>query len=264
MPFHRHRQRLFHILIGLVIGSIASSLVWAASGGSTDVRIGARVLEDGRVEVALQQQLAQYEHDDGTIEREWGPLLRPAARFVATDAVPNRWYSSSVLTIEVDEPAPPAATDIGPYEIAGTPTGNRPFNDQTLFCVVTHGTPGDFFWFQVYSAFADAAQWNDIGLRGEMHEHATDQALAIDRCVDDGAAAIATTLADAEALAGSLQRATQAGVRVVTFNSGADRATSVGSSVHVALDEVAVGRMAAEEFSNRGVSGDLLCLLHEP
>ena len=89
---------------------------------------------------------------------------------------------------------------VGPFQIIGTPTSGRPFDDQTLFCVITHGNPGDFFWYQVYSAFADAKAWNGINLRAEMYEVGTDQAAGIDQCVDDGAAAIATTLADVDAL----------------------------------------------------------------
>ena len=271
-----NRQRLLYIIVGLVLGAIATSLVWAAHGGSADVRLAARVLDDGRVEVALQQR----EATEGADAPAWGELNEPTLRFLAADAEPNRWYYSSELSIEVSEaeadamqseaaePAPedsgpPAVSLIGPFEIVGTPTGNRPFTAETLFCAVTHGNPSDFFWFQVYSAFADAQYWNDINLRAEMRETGVEQAAAIDQCVDDGAAAIATSLADVDALRDSLDRATAAGVRVVTFNSGADQATAVGAAAHVALDEVAVGRMAAQEFERRGVVGDLLCILHE-
>ena len=277
MTSPNHRQRLVYILVGLIVGAIASSMAWAANGGSADVRLAARVLEDGRVEVALQQADDRGDSTDGS----WSELQRPEARFLAADAERGRWHYSTPLSLafahsdadepetteqaELEEPAAASiTTEIGPFEIVGTPTGNRPFTDETLFCVVTHGVPADFFWFQVYSAFADAQAWNDINLRTEMRETGAEQAMAIDECVADGAAAIATTLADVDALAGSLQRATEAGVRLATFNSGSDRATGVGSSVHVALDEIAVGRAAAAESDRHGGSGDLLCILHEP
>ena len=282
MNLYANRQRLLYIVVGLVLGAIATSLGWAASGGSTDVRLAARVLDDGRVEIALQQRPAP----EGSDAPAWGELQQPTSRFLAADAERNRWYYSSDLSLEVGEPdadamaseameskaaepapvdaGPPAVTQIGPFEVVGTPTGNRPFNAETLFCVVTHGNPSDFFWFQVYSAFADAQYWNDINLRAEMRETGAEQAAAIDQCVEDGAAALATSLADVDALRESLDRATAAGVRVVTFNSGADQATAVGSAAHVALDEIAVGRLAAEEFERREASGDLLCILHEP
>ena len=280
MDRHGNRQRILYVLIGLVLGALATSLVWAASGGTAEVRLAARVLDDGRVEVALQQQ-----HATADAEPTWSDLHRPSSRFLPAQSEPGRWYFSSNLSLDVeadpdavdstdeaaaagpDESAaagPPAVSQIGPFEIVGTPTSNRPFTAETLFCAVTHGTPADFFWFQVYSAFADAGYWHGINLRAVMSETGVEQARAIDQCVADGAAAIATTLADVEALRDSLARASAAGVRLISFNSGADQATSVGASTHVALDELAVGRVAAEQFALREVAGDLLCIVHEP
>ena len=287
-------QRVLYILAGLIVGAISTGLVWATHSGEAEVRVAGRILEDGRVEVGLQQRLAE--------DADWGEIERPAARFLAPDAERDRWFFSSTLTVAVEEhvadesvadesddttTVEESLTDVfgdedgdtedtettesvssvlsvGPFQIIGTPTSGRPFDDQTLFCVITHGNPGDFFWYQVYSAFADAKAWNGINLRAEMYEVGTDQAAGIDQCVDDGAAAIATTLADVDALEGALGRAAEAGVRVLTFNSGFDRATDVGAVAHVALDEDAVGRIAAEEFMKRDVSGDLLCIIHEP
>lgn len=262
---NRHRHTLVGLVVGLIIGASATGLIWATSGSTAEVRVVARKLDDGRVEVALQTRAvdpqAQLEGLDGP---GWGNRLSPEFRYLAGDATVNRWYASSVVTIETEEPAPPSVAEIGPFEISGTPTVNRPFDDDTLFCVVTHGEQQDFFWFQVYSALLDAGRWNDINLRAEMYTQGVDQAEGIRRCVEDGAAALATTLAEPDVLLPALQEAADAGVRVVTFNSGADRATDVGSIAHVSLDEAAVGRTAAEQFVQRDVSGDLLCIIHEP
>ncbi|MCY3923635.1 MAG: hypothetical protein OXG27_14745, partial [Chloroflexi bacterium] len=46
---------LVGLLVGVLVGAAATGLVWAASGSTTEVRIAARLLDDGRVEVALQQ-----------------------------------------------------------------------------------------------------------------------------------------------------------------------------------------------------------------
>ncbi|MDE2891376.1 MAG: substrate-binding domain-containing protein [Chloroflexota bacterium] len=263
--FERYRHVLVGIVIGLVIGASATGIIWATSGGSAEVRVVARKLDDGRVEVALQTRhvdpQAQLEGLDGL---GWSDRLSPGHRFLPGDATVNRWYASSVLTIGVEEPLPPSVAEIGPFEISGTPTISRPFDSDTLFCVLTHGVQEDFFWFQVYSALLDAQRWNDISLRAEMHESGVEQAQGIRQCVEDGAAAIATTLAEPDVLLPALQEATEAGVRVVTFNSGADRATDVGSIAHVSLDEAAVGRTAAEQFNQRNVDGDILCIIHEP
>ena len=295
MPSQPWSQRVLYLLAGLIVGVFATTLVWATHSGDAEVRVAGRILEDGRVEVGLQQRPAA--------DADWNEIEQPAARFLAQDAERDRWFFSSALSVAVEEhvadesvadESDDTTTDeesltdvftdgddadteeaettesestvrsVGPFQIIGTPTSGRPFDDQTLFCVITHGNPGDFFWYQVYSAFADAKAWNGIHLRAEMYEVGTDQAAGIDQCVDDGAAAIATTLADVDALEGALGRAAEAGVRVLTFNSGFDRATDVGAVAHVALDEHAVGRIAAEEFMMRDVSGDLLCIIHEP
>ena len=262
-------KRYWHVLagmmVGLIIGASATGFIWATSGNSAEVRVVARKLDDGRVEVALQTRPIDAQAQlEGLDSPGWGERLQPRLRFLADEATTNRWYASSAVTIEVEEPAPPSVAQIGPFEISGTPTVSRPFDRDTLFCVVTHGEQQDFFWFQVYSALVDARQWNDIQLRAEMHTDGVDQAEGIRRCVRDGAAAIATTLADPDVLLPALNEATEAGVRIVTFNSGSDRATDVGSIAHVALDESAVGRIAAEQFQQRGVSGDILCIIHEP
>ena len=261
----RNGRVLIGLLIGLVIGASATGLVWAVSGGTVEVRVAARKLDDGRVEIALQSRpvdpQAQLEGLDGP---DWGERIRPQFRILPADAVTDRWYASSAVAIEVHEPAPPSVAEIGPFEISGTPTVSRPFDQDTLFCVFTHGVKEDFFWFQVYSALLDAQRWNDIDLRAEMYERGADQADGIRRCVEDGAAAIATTLADPDVLLPAINEANEAGVRVVTFNSGSDRASDVGSIAHVSLDETAVGRTAAEQFLQRDVSGDILCIIHEP
>ncbi|MDE2745923.1 MAG: substrate-binding domain-containing protein [Chloroflexota bacterium] len=259
------RHTLVGLMIGLIIGASATGIIWATSGSSSEVRIVARKLDDGRVEVALQTRLADPQGQLEGLDRPgWSERLTPQYRFLPGDAPTNRWLSSSSVTIHVDEPSHPSVAEIGPFEISGTPTVSRPFDRDTLFCVLTHGVQEDFFWFQLYSALLDAQRWNNIALRAEMHEHGADQADAIRRCVADGAAAIATTLADPDVLQPALDEANDAGVRVITFNSGSERATEVGSIAHVSLDEAAVGRTAAEQFQEREVSGDILCIIHEP
>ena len=261
----RYRHTLLGIMIGLIIGASATGLIWATSGGAAEVRVVARQLDDGRVEVGLQTRPVDSQAQlEGLDSVGWSDRLLPRSRLIPADATSGRWYISSAVTIEIEEPTPPSVAEIGPFEISGTPTVSRPFDSDTVFCVVTHGEPGDFFWFQVYSAMLDAQRWNGIELRAEMYTDSADQAEGIRRCVEDGAAAIATTLADPDVLLPALSEASEAGVRVVTFNSGADRATDVGSIAHVSLDEMAVGRIAAEQFLERGVSGDILCVIHEP
>ncbi|MXV79893.1 MAG: substrate-binding domain-containing protein [Chloroflexi bacterium] len=133
-----------------------------------------------------------------------------------------------------------------------------------LYCVISHGPPGDFFWGLSAESSVAAAGVLGIEVRSENHGTASEQAAAIGRCVDDGAAAIATTLAEPDALRPALAEATAAGVPVISYNSGAVAAAEVGTALHISLDDREAGRMAGDAFNERGVSGNLLCIMHEP
>lgn len=133
-----------------------------------------------------------------------------------------------------------------------------------LYCVISHGPSGDLFWSLSAEASVAAAGVLGIELRAESHAHAADQAGAIRRCVDDGAAAIATTLAEPEMLQSAVAAARSAGIPVVSYNSGAEAAAEVGTALHISLDDREAGRLAADAFNERGISGNLLCIVHEP
>ncbi|MDE2988932.1 MAG: substrate-binding domain-containing protein [Chloroflexota bacterium] len=132
------------------------------------------------------------------------------------------------------------------------------------YCVISHGPPGDLFWALSAETSAAAAGALDIDIRSESHGAAADQADAIRRCVADGAAAIATTLAEPEVLQPAVAEAIAAGIPVVSYNSGAEAAADLGAALHISLDDREAGRLAGDAFNERGVSGHLLCIVHEP
>lgn len=79
---------------GLLIGSAGSTM--SASGAeSVEVRIAARLLDDGRIELALQV----HQRDFGF---GWSERLLPQVRFIAAEISPERWYPSSPLTLQID------------------------------------------------------------------------------------------------------------------------------------------------------------------
>ncbi|MXV79711.1 MAG: substrate-binding domain-containing protein [Chloroflexi bacterium] len=133
-----------------------------------------------------------------------------------------------------------------------------------FYCVISHGPPGDFFWGLSAESSVAAAGVLGIEVRSESHGTASEQAAAIGRCVDDGAAAIATTLAEPDVLRPAVAQAQAAGIPVISYNSGAEAAAEVGTALHISLDDREAGRMAGDAFNERGVSGNLLCIIHEP
>lgn len=133
-----------------------------------------------------------------------------------------------------------------------------------FYCVVSHGPSGDHFWSLSAESSVAAAGVLGIDVRAESHADAEDQADAIRQCVDDGAAAIATTLANPETLQPAVAEAMAAGIPVVSYNSGAEAAAEVGTALHISLDDREAGRLAGDAFNQRGVAGHLLCIVHEP
>lgn len=77
------------VVLAVVAGVVATSPVAGQEAGSGEVRIVARQLTGGKVEVGLQQRQA-----DGS----WGDRQLPRARFLPTTAPIDRWLAGSPLS----------------------------------------------------------------------------------------------------------------------------------------------------------------------
>ena len=238
-------SRLFDIrvigalIVGILIG--ATTLVLADALSGSEVRVGARVLEDGRTEIVVQER-----GDDG-----W-TTHAPDRRFLSADATPDRWYFSENVQLAAPQAAATGADSTATADAPGVPT-----------CVVTHGSLDDSFWVLSGAVVNRVRAQYGLDLRLFREADSAGQAAAIRACVDDGARIIMSSIPDPEIIGPALKAAAEAGVYVTTFNSGGDRADEFGSWFHVALDERQAGRLAAAEFSARGVSGDIVCVIHE-
>ncbi|MDE2988021.1 MAG: substrate-binding domain-containing protein [Chloroflexota bacterium] len=129
--------------------------------------------------------------------------------------------------------------------------------------MVAHGAPDDRFWVKFRAYLFQSAALTDTNLRFETHLDGADQAAAIERCHADGAAVIASTLADPDDVREKLLQARDADVRIITFNAGVEHAESVGSEVHLALNDRVAGELAGRQFNERGITGQIGCLIHE-
>ena len=226
------KSRLMWLVLGIGLTAAVMGSVWAATSGEVEVRVNTRHLEDGRVEVAVQQ------HDgDG-----WGNRQLPDHRFVPAGAQANHWYSSSGVSIEVPVP------------------------EDELFCLVTHAQPGDDgFWTYKFEAMAHRWDVYHDGITVQVKHGATPQIQAemLQECLDDGATAVGASLADPEPLKEVLLGAVEAGITVVTFNSGLKDYKTVGSSRHVSVNEPETGRQVGALLVERGVTGNVACVIHE-
>ena len=214
-----------------LLGALGLGIAHAVTSGTPDVRVAVQSRSDGRVEVALQQRL-----DDG----EWGERILPPSRFLAADAAQDRWHYSSPVALE----------------ITGIATGDRA-------CFVTHGASSDIYWRTLHDAAEAKAAELGLELSVISDPDSEVQATFIRQCTAFGVTAIITTLADPATLAPALAEAQQAGVVVLSLNSGAAVAASLGSIIHIALNDSVAGEATAEAFNAAGVNGLVLCVIHE-
>lgn len=224
-------KRAALILLGAAIGAAAVGLIASQTGGGPDVRISVQKLESGAVEVALQEA-----GGDGS----WGERQRPELSRLPADAPSGRWFNSS-----------PIATSgaAGPGHTV---------------CLVHHGSEADEFWLLLTRNAIITSGNIGIDLTIKGSPDAEEQAQLIRDCVEEGVRGIATSLPNVDALRGAIAYAQESEVIVATYNSGRSDAESLNVPLHVSLDEAAVGRRAGEGFNEAGITGTVLCVLHEP
>ncbi len=234
------RSHLLTLVVGVVLGAIALGAVQAAISVTSEVRIGVKRLDDGRVEVKLQQL------DE---EEVWDDLEAPAARFLPQDAEIDQWrYSNAIEVTGTAEEEPEVVIERQP----------------PVMCVHGHAYPEDDRFWRWTLASADVAGYQygvDMSLYAarDSAEHVAD----IRDCISQDPITIATSLPYADDLRDVLAEAQAAGIQVVTFNSGVEDADSVGSLIHIGLDDFGGGVQAADEFDEAGISGTLICVIHE-
>lgn len=240
------KWRLLSLALIAVIGIIAGA-VYAVQSGETEVRVAVQRHDDGRVEIAVQERDAHG---------GWGERQLPPARFLPP-GVTGEWRVSTPVSVGVAHAADGMVED-------QMPEGMMPSDGTAeLYCVIHHGADTDPFWFafnQTAVGSAAALGLTNVEVKGEPDVAA--HAAAITDCVERGALGIASTIPDLAGLRDALMAA-RASAFLITFNSGAEVAGLVGSTVHYGLDDRTAGSLAGGEFNNAGVTGTVLCVIHE-
>jgi len=128
--------------------------------------------------------------------------------------------------------------------------------------VITHGE-GDSFWAVVKRGAEQGAKDAGVTLRySESQNDPQKQAQLIESSVTEKVDGIAVSAPDPDALAGAIGRATDAGIPVVTLNSGADQYKELGALTHFGQSEEIAGRAGGERLKQAG-GKKLLCIIHE-
>lgn len=130
------------------------------------------------------------------------------------------------------------------------------------FSVVTHGSAGDAFWDVVQNGAEAAGEDLGISVDYQSDGDPQRQAQLIDAAVNQGVDGIVVSMANPDALQDSVEAAVDAGIPVVTINSGGEASGEFGAIGHVGQDETVAGRGAGQELAARGAT-NVLCVVHE-
>jgi simple sugar transport system substrate-binding protein len=128
--------------------------------------------------------------------------------------------------------------------------------------VITHGE-GDSFWAVAKKGAEKAGE--DMGVEVKYSESQNDpqkQAQLIDSAVTEKVDGIATSAPNPDAISDSLQKAVDAGIPVITLNSGQEDSADLGAITHVGQDETVAGEAAGKRLAEGGAQ-KLICIVHE-
>lgn len=130
--------------------------------------------------------------------------------------------------------------------------------------VVSHGQANDPFWSVVKNGVDKAAK--DTGANVEYRAPETFDMVAmsqlIDAAVNQEPDGLVVSIPDADALGPSIERAVEAGIAVISMNSGSNVSKGLGALLHVGQEEFDAGKAAGEKMKALGGSKGI-CINHE-
>jgi simple sugar transport system substrate-binding protein len=128
--------------------------------------------------------------------------------------------------------------------------------------VVAHGAPDDAFWTVVQNGAERAGEDLGVSIDYNTSDDVATQAEYVDSAVAEEVDGIVVSLANPDGMRESVTAAVDAGIPVVTINSGLDVYQEFGAITHVGQSETIAGETAGEQFSQLDAS-KILCVVHE-
>ena len=130
--------------------------------------------------------------------------------------------------------------------------------------VVTHGQANDAFWTVVKNGVMAAAE--DTGANVDYRSPETFDMVAMSQLIDSAVSqepdGLIISFPDADALGPSVQRAIEAGIPVISINSGGTAAKALGAALHVGQSEYDAGVAAGKKLAQMG-GKTAICVNHE-
>jgi simple sugar transport system substrate-binding protein len=175
-----------------------------------------------------------------------------------------------VETVEVEE-AQPVETEAEQAEEVEVETEVAETTEETAapagqtnradirIVVVSHGQASDPFWSVVANGVQQAAA--DMGVTVEYQAPQTFDMVAMSQLIDAAVASspdgLVVSIPDADALSDAIMAAVDAGIPVVSMNSGSDVAKELGILTHVGQTEYEAGYGGGERMAAAGVTNGL-------
>ena len=135
-------------------------------------------------------------------------------------------------------------------------------NSDLKICMYTHGDGGGF-WSVAKKGAEQAAK--DLGVTLDYQESNNDaeaQAQLIEAGVTGGCDGIAVSAPNPDAIQGAMDKANDAGIPLVTMNSGSADFLKLHAFTHVGQDEFIAGQQAGLKFKELGAT-KILCPIQE-
>ena len=149
-------------------------------------------------------------------------------------------------------------------QAAAPASGSNAQRGNLRFVVVSHGQASDPFWSVVKNGVDQAAK--DMGVKVEYQAPGKFDMVAMSQLIDAAVASkpdgLVVSIPDANALSPSIKKAVDAGIPVISMNSGSDVAKQLGILVHVGQTEYEAGLGGGERMAAAGAK-NALCVNQE-
>ncbi len=121
--------------------------------------------------------------------------------------------------------------------------------------VIAHGPRTNPFWAVVARGAEDAARDTGVTVEYRAPQEFDMEVMAglIDAAVAERVNGLVVSIPDSKQLSPAIERAVQAGIPVVSINSGGEVAEEVGALTHVGQDEYEAGRLGGIRMAKLGV-----------
>jgi simple sugar transport system substrate-binding protein len=128
--------------------------------------------------------------------------------------------------------------------------------------MVTHGDGGSF-WSVAKKGAEDGAKAMGVTLKySESNNDPEEQAQLIEAAVTEGVDGLAVSAPNPDAISAAVKTAVDAGIPVITLNSGAEEFKNLGAITHVGQTETIAGEGAGQQLADAGAK-KMLCIIHE-